>query len=467
MRLFGCVFTIAILALLLPYPAAAGEKIFNAESFTLDNGLKVVVIPNHRAPVVTHMIWYKFGGADETPGKSGIAHFLEHLMFKGTPTVPDGQFSRIVKKLGGNDNAFTAHDYTAYYQNVPRAHLERMMQMEADRMKNLTLREEEVASERQVIIEERRQRVDSRPQARFQEQVMSSLFVNHPYAIPVIGWLHEMRELTREDAFDQYNEWYAPNNAILIVSGDITAKELEPLAKKHYGPIAAQTLPERKRTRPAPIVAAPRLVMEDARIGQPVIMKTWRVPRGDDGIDMVAEIMGGTSTSRLYRKLVVEKKMAVAAGASYEALSLNETTFSIYATPAPGVSLQDLEAAIGHEIALILERGVTLEELNAAKGRKRASLTYYLDSLQGPALLFGRVLTSGFSIDYVENIVNRLEKLSIDDVSQAASTVFRNEDYPVTGILLPKERPVPTPAPTQNQSGSKAAPAPRTQGVNP
>lgn len=452
MRLYGCVFILAVF-LWLPASPAAAERIFNAETFTLDNGLKVVVIPNHRAPVVTHMIWYKFGGADETPGKSGIAHFLEHLMFKGTPNVPDGQFSRIVKKLGGNDNAFTSQDFTAYYQNVPRMHLEKVMEMEADRMKNLVLREEEVASERQVIIEERRQRVDSRPQARFQEQMMSTLFVNHPYGVPVIGWLHEIRELTREDAFDQYNEWYAPNNAILILSGDITAKELEPLAKKYYGPIAAQSLPERKRTRPAPIVAAPRLVMEDARIGQPVIMKTWRAPRGDDALDMLSEILGGTSTSRLYRKLVVERKLAVSAGASYEPLSLNDTTFSVYATPAPGVTLADLEAALAQELSLLIDKGVTLEELNAAKGRKRAGLTYYLDSLQGPALLFGRVLTSGFGIDHVENIVDRLEKLTTEDIGQAAAILLKGDDHPVTGILLPK--PVSAP---QKSAPSTAAP---------
>lgn len=473
MRSLGCVLVLAFF-LLLPATAGAAEKIFNAETFTLDNGMKVVVIPNHRAPVVTHMIWYKFGGADETQGKSGIAHFLEHLMFKGTPSVPDGQFSRIVKKLGGNDNAFTSQDYTAYYQNVPRAHLEKMMEMEADRMKNLTLKEEEVASERQVIIEERRQRIDSRPQARFQEQVMSTLFVNHPYATPVIGWLHEMRELTREDAFDQYNAWYAPNNAILVVSGDVTAKELEPLAKKYYGPIPAQTMPERKRTRPAPIVAAPRLVMEDTRIGQPMIMKTWRAPRGSDAIDMLSEILGGTSTSRLYSSLVVDRKIAVSAGAGYDGISLDETTFSIYASPAPGVSLADLEAALGVEVARILDKGVTLEELNAAKGRKRANLTYYLDSLQGPALLFGRVLASGFSMDYVENITTRIEKLSIDDIAQAANTVFRGEDYPVTGILLPKEKPAVTAPPPAKPAGAAPAappadtsPIPATQGEQP
>lgn len=444
MRLFGCLCLLAFLTTLAA-PASAAEKLFNAESMTLQNGMKVVVIPNHRAPVVTHMVWYKFGAADELPGKSGIAHFLEHLMFKGTPKVPDGAFSRTVKKLGGNDNAFTTQDYTAYYQNMPRNQLETVMRMEADRMKNLELREEEVASERQVIIEERRQRVDNQPQARFQEQVMSALFVNHPYGLPVIGWLHEMRALTREDAFDYYNEWYAPNNAILIVSGDITLAELKPLAEKYYGAIPTQTLPSRNRTRPAPIVAAQRLVMEDPRIGQPVLMKTWRVPRGNDALNMLAEILGGTSTARFYKNLVVGKKLAISAGAQHDPMSLNETTFSIYATPTPGTTIADVEAALAQEVAAVLAKGVTLEELNSAKSRMRASMTYYLDSLQGPAILFGRALASGFSVEYVENRMARLDKLTIDDIAEAARLVFQGEDMPVTGVLLPQEPPKQSP----------------------
>jgi len=440
MRFIGYLSLLAFFMTLSP-AFAASEKMFNAETFTLGNGLKVIVIPNHRAPVVTHMMWYKFGAADEQPGKSGVAHFLEHLMFKGTPSVPDGQFSRIVKRLGGNDNAFTTQDYTTYYQNVPRAQLETVIRMEADRMKNLTLREEEVASERQVIIEERRQRIDNQPQAKFQEQLMSALYVNHPYGLPVIGWLHEMRTLTREDAFDYYNEWYAPNNAILIVSGDVTAATLKPLAEKYYGPIPAQTLPDRTRTRPAPIVASQRLMLEDPRIGQPVIMKVWRVPRGSDAMQILAEILGGTSTSRFYKSLVVNKKLAVSVGASYDPLSLNDTTFTIYATPTPGTSPSALEAALGQEIVNVMAQGVTLEELNSAKGRISASMTYYLDSLQGPAILFGRALGSGFSVDYVENRPARIERLTIDDISHAAATIFQSEDMPVAGLLLPQEKP--------------------------
>jgi zinc protease len=436
--------------ILCAHPAAA--KMFNAESFTLDNGMEVVVIPNHRAPVVTHMVWYKFGAADEKPGESGIAHFLEHLMFKGTPTVPDGQFSRIVKKLGGNDNAFTTPDYTAYYQNVPRPHLETVMRMEADRMKNLTLKEDEVASERQVIIEERRQRVDNQPQAKFREQLMSAVFVNHPYGTPVIGWLHEMKQLTQEQAFDYYDTWYAPNNAILIVSGDVTAAQLKPLAKKYYGAIPPQTIPDRVRPRPAPIVAQTRVIMQDERIGPPVVMKVYRAPRGVEALDILSEIFGGTSTARLYKNLVVDKKLAISAGADYDSISFNDTTFTVYASPTPGTTVNMLEEALDDEITALLDKGVTLEELNSARNRKLAGMIYYLDSLQGPALLFGRAMASGFSIDYLNNLQARVEKLTIDEINRAAQTVFVSEDLPVTGLLLPKPK-----TPVKQPPGKKEA----------
>jgi len=429
-----------LFCLCLPGISQAGT--FKSESFTLDNGLEVVVIPNHRAPVVTHMIWYKFGAADEIPGESGIAHFLEHLMFKGTPKVPDGQFSKTVKKLGGNDNAFTSHDYTAYYQNVARADLRKVMEMEADRMKNLNLKEDEVASERQVIIEERRQRIDNQPKARFDEQMMASLYINHPYGTPVIGWLHEMKELTREEAMAYYQKWYAPNNAILIVAGDITAKDLMPMAEKYYGDLPISDIENRQRPRPAPIVVQHRLTLEDPRIGAPLVTRMYRAPRGNDGLEILANILGGDSTSRLYRSLVVDQKLAVSVDTDYDPISLNDTTFSLSATAAPGVSAAQLDAAMEREIRLLLDKGVTLEEVTAAKNRKIASLTYYLDSLQGPALLFGRALTSGFTIDYLENTYDRIGKLGIDDVNRATKSLFDSGDMPVTGLLMPKIIPV-------------------------
>lgn len=432
------------LALLLLPIVPAQAKLFNAESFTLDNGLRVIVIPNHRAPVITHMIWYQFGAGDEKRGKSGIAHFLEHLMFKGTPKVPDGRFSLTVKKLGGNDNAFTTQDYTAFYQNIAKEHLAKVVEMEADRMKNLTLQEDEVASERQVIIEERRQRVDNQPQALFNEQMMASLFINHPYATPVIGWLHEMKELTREDALSYYAKFYAPNNAIVVVSGDTTAREMKPLAEKYYGAIKPSLLPARVRPRAAPLIAQHRLLMADKRVGIPVFMKVWRAPRGSDALELLADIAGGSSTARLYKRLVVEQKLAVSAGMEYDPVSLNDTSLTVYASPAPGVAPQQLEAAIDFEIVRLLDKGITLEELNAAKKRKQSQFAYYLDSLQGPAMLFGRTVSSGFDTGYLENWTERIDKLSIDDVNHAAAQVLKPLDHPVIGLLMPAPKPAQT-----------------------
>jgi len=421
-------------------PGLAEAKAFNADTFTLENGLQVVLIQNHRAPVVTQMIWYKFGAADERPGESGVAHFLEHLMFKGTPKVPDGQFSLTVKKIGGNDNAFTSQDYTAFYQEVPRSQLEKVMMMESDRMKNLVLKEDQVTSEREVIIEERRQRIDNNPQSKFQEQVMSALFVNHPYAIPVIGWLHEMKELTRDEVLDYYRTWYAPNNAILVISGDVTLEELRPLAQKYYGDLPVQEIPQRLRPRPAPIVAEHQIIMVDPRIYQPVVMKVYRVPHGKDAMDVLADIFGGTSTSRLYKHLVVDQKLAVTASADYDPVSMNDTEFTIYATPTPGTALPVLQAAIDKEIKLLLDKGVTLEEVNSSRNRLQASFTYYRDSLQGPAMLFGRALASGMGMDYIENRLDRLGKLTIDDINDAADAVFTSPDLPITGVMLPQPK---------------------------
>lgn len=439
---------IALLGLLFSLsltPAyAASEKTFNAQTFTLDNGLEVVVVPNHRAPIVSHMIWYKFGAADEAPGQSGIAHFLEHLMFKGTPTVPNGQFSTTVKKMGGDDNAFTSQDYTAYYQNVPLNHLEKVMQMEADRMKNLMLTDEEVASERDVVIEERRQRIDNNPQSKMQEQLMSALFVNHPYSKPVIGWLHEIQQLTRDEAIDYYDKWYAPNNAILVVSGDITAEQLKPLARKYYGVIPPQMVPDRFHPAPAPIGAEHRVIMQDSRIGRPVLLKAYRSPRGSDAIDILSEILGGNSTARLYSEMVVHNRVAISAGATYDPVSLDDTTLTVYASPTPKFAISDIETALEAQIAQIIDKGVTADELDAAKKRKKASLTYYLDSLQGPAMVFGRALSSGFSVDYVENAAARIDQVTLDDVNKAAKAVFASGNIPVTGILLPEVKPLPT-----------------------
>ena len=300
----------------------AHAQIFNPATFTLDNGLEVVVIENHRAPVVTHMVWYKVGAADEPPGKSGIAHFLEHLMFKGTEQRGPGEFSEIIARNGGRENAFTSQDYTGYFQTITADRLALMMELEADRMTGLVLTDEIIQPERQVVIEERRSRTDSSPRARLSEQVTAATYSNHPYRLPVIGWEHEIRALKREEIIDFYQTWYAPNNAVVVVSGDITPEQVRKLAETHYGPIPAKELPPRIRPSEPPHHAPREVVLRDARVDQPGWSRRWLAPSyvaGDKehayALVILAEIIGGGSSSRLYSSLVIDQALAVSAGA--------------------------------------------------------------------------------------------------------------------------------------------------------
>ncbi|WP_448207551.1 M16 family metallopeptidase [Azospirillum sp. sgz302134] len=425
-------------------PAFAVEKgVFFPETFTLSNGMQVVVVTNRRVPVVTHMVWYKVGAADEPRGVSGIAHFLEHLMFKGTEQIPPGAFSRIVAKNGGRDNAFTSWDYTAYYQNVARDRLELVMKMEADRMSNLRLTDEVVYPERDVIIEERRQRIENEPADRIGEQINATLYVHHPYGTPVIGWPQEMSTLTREEAESFYKTWYTPNNAILVVSGDVTAEELKPLAEKYYGAIAARPIPERSRVQEPPIGAARRVILRDEEVRQPSIRRNWLAPsyRTDTAgyaypLQVLSEVMSGGPTSRLYRSLVVDQRVATSAWLGYSPSSWDLTTLGAGAIPAAGVPMDKLEAALEAEIRTLLEKGVTEEEVATAKKRMLAEAAYARDSLTGPAQSLGSALATGQTIDDVENWPVRIDAVTADQVNAAARAVLGKTNH-VTGLLLP------------------------------
>ena len=311
-------------ALALPPSPAAAKGVYFPESFTLANGLQVVVVTNRRVPVVSHMLWYKVGSYDCPPTKSGIAHFLEHLMFKGTALVGPGEFSKIVARNGGRDNAFTSADYTVFFQNVARDRLELVMGMEADRMAHLRLTDALVYPERDVVMEERRQRTDDVPGDRLSEQLEATLFVNHPYGTPVIGWEHEIKGLTREDAEAFYRAWYAPNNAVLVVSGDIDAAELRPLAEKTYGMVSARAVPERLRFEVPALTAERRITLHDPEIREPSVVRAVLAPSYTSGasemaypLEVLAEIMSGGATSRLHRALVVGQRVAVGASLSY------------------------------------------------------------------------------------------------------------------------------------------------------
>ena len=434
-----------VATLTLAGATASQASIFNPETFTLENGMEVVVIPNHRAPVVAHWVWYRVGTADSPQGKSGLPHFLEHLMFKATESIPQGEFSKIVARNGGNDNAITSYDYTAYYQMIARDRLALVMEMEADRMVNLQLTEEAVLPERDVVIEERRSRIENEPSALLGEQLNAAQFLHHPYRLPVIGWMHEMAGYTREDALSFYETWYAPNNAILVVAGDISAEELQPLAEQTYGRVPAREIPTRKRVEEPPQRAERRVVMTDPRVRQPTLVRSYLAPSFASAesevayaLEVLAELFGSGGTSRLYKTIVVEKGLAAGIGAYYRGSSLDTTTFRIYASPRPGISVDDLERAIDEEIAVLLESGVTEDELARVKKRMLAEAVYARDSLSGAARVFGTALTTGQTVVDVEAWPERVLAVTVDQVNTAAQEVLRSARS-VTGRLLPEE----------------------------
>lgn len=426
---------------LLPGEAAAG--VFHPETFMLDNGMQVVVVANHRAPVVAHWVWYKVGTADSPPGKSGLPHFLEHLMFKGTGAIPPGEFSKIVARHGGNDNAMTGHDSTGYYQMIAKDRLELVMAMEADRMVNLDLSDEHVYPERDVILEERRSRVDNEPAALLGEQLMAAQYLNHPYRLPVIGWFHEIASYTREDAVDFYRQWYAPNNAVLVVAGDITVAELQPLALRTYGRIEARPVPPRRRLAEPTQHAERRIVLRHERVRQPSLMRSFLAPSfSSDGrehayaLELLAEILGGGGTSRLYRGVVVEAGLAAGAGAFYRGSSLDTSTFRIYASPRPGIEMAALEEAVNTQIARMLADGVSEAELTRTKQRLLAEAIFARDSLGGAARVFGSALTTGSTVADVEAWPARIAAVTTEQVVAAARHVLRPQQS-VTALLLP------------------------------
>ncbi len=450
-RLAGTVLTIAVctaalgtVATIAAPAALATEKsgIFYPETFRLPNGMDVVVITNKRAPVVLHMVWYKVGGADEPAGKSGIAHFLEHLMFKGTRTLKPGQFSKIVSENGGQENAITSHDFTAYFQSVAKDRLETVMRIEADRMSNLVLTDKELEAERLVVIEERRSRTENQPRSLLWEQTNAALHIHHPYRIPVIGWEHEIKGLTTADALDFYQKWYAPNNAILIVAGDVTAAEVKTLAEKYYGAIAAKTLPPRVRPQDPPHRHPRRVVYKDARVDQPSWTRNYIAPsynRGESkhayALQVLSEIIGGGGTSRFYQELVVKQKVATSIATYYSPASYDLASFGVYASPYTGIGLDQLEKAIEAEVAKLIEGGVTADEVNRAKQVMTDRAAFARDNLRSGAMAFGTALTAGRTVADVEAWTDRISAVTAEDVIAAARFVLKDTGS-VTGNLI-------------------------------
>jgi zinc protease len=422
-------------------PALA--QVFGAESFTLPNGMQIVAVPNHRAPVVTSMIYYKVGAMDEVPGKTGLAHMVEHMMFKGTKTVLPGMFSRIVAENGGRDDAFTTADYTGYYQDLAAGKLPEVMRLEADRMVNLSPHEKDFTPEHQVVLEELRMRVENSPEGKLDQQMNAALYLNAPYHHPVIGWKSEVEGLTLADVIDFHNKWYAPNNAVFVVSGDITMATLKPLAEKYFGPLKSRPLPHRVVLEEPRPIAARTVVMRDANVHQPSWSRSYLAPSHAAGevkyaypLEVLAEIVGGDTTSRLYRHLVVEQKLAAEVWAGYKPESRGPTSFDFSASPNPGVDIEKLAAAMDAEIKSIVEQGVTPEDVQRAKTKMRAEVAYARDSYQTGAQVIGAALATGLKLEDVEDWPQRIAAVTPEQVNEAAKAILR-EERSVTGMLLP------------------------------
>jgi len=434
---------IALLVAALVGATASAHAGADISHFTLANGLEVVVVPDHRAPIVTHMIWYKVGAADETPGKSGLAHFLEHLMFKGTEKNPGDAFSRQVAEIGGQENAFTASDYTGFFQRVPRNHLKEMMALEADRITGLVLTDDVVRPELNVVLEEQNMRVANNPAARLGEQMDAALYLNHPYGRPVIGWRPEIEQLNREDVLAFYRRFYSPNNAVVVVAGDVTAEEVKADAEATYGKIAdrADTNP---RHRPMePLQEAPRTVtLADLRVEQPSVSRDYLVPSEisakpgeSEALEVLAHVLGSGENCRLYRALVVERGLALNAGATYSGTAVDYAKFAVFGVPKPGVSLPQLEAAIDGILAELIAQGVSGDELERAKTRLIAEAVYAEDNQATLARWYGSALATGQTAENVRAWPDRIRAVTAEAVQNAART-WLDRRRSVTGYLV-------------------------------
>ncbi len=436
---------VSALMFLQSFATMAATAQARVSEFKLDNGMQVIVVPDTRAPVVTHMVWYKVGAADEPHGSSGIAHFLEHLMFKSTEKIAIGEFSKIVARLGGQDNAFTSNDCTAYFQRIAKDRLPQVMEMEADRMINLKLTDKEVLTERDVILEERRSRIENSPAAILDEQMSASLYQNHPYHIPVIGWMHEMAKLSQADALAFYKKYYAPNNAILVVAGDVTAEGVKALAEATYGKIKSNPAVGAPRVRPSePEARAPRRVdLRDQRAGRTTLSRhyiapsyTTAAPGEAEALDLLLKIMGGGTTGRLYKKLVVADAVASSAGGYYSGSNMDSGKIGLSAVIADDSTIEKTEAAMDAVIAELKATPVSAEELERAKKAYIAEYIYESDNQSTLARRYGWGVVAGSTIAKIDAWPQEIAKVTAEQIRAAAVKYFELKNS-VTGTLAP------------------------------
>ncbi len=431
-------------ALMIAATAGTAEDV---TTYVLDNGMEVVVIEDNRAPVVVHMLWYKVGSADEPVGASGVAHFLEHLLFKATDVLASGEFSATVAANGGSDNAFTSYDYTAYFQRIASDRLELMMQMESNRMNNLQITAADVETERQVVLEERNQRTENSAGALAREQFRAAQFQNHRYGVPIIGWKHEMEQLDLTDALDFYDLYYSPNNAVLVVAGDVQPDEVLALAEQYYGVIPAEAnLPVRERPQEPPQRAERRITYVDQRVSQPYLVRSYLAPERDPGAQTeaaalvyLADLLGGSSfTSALGQALQFDTQTAIFTSASYDGSNLDNGTFSLVVAPSVGVSLSEAETAMDDTVTAFLAAPIDPARMESIRTQLRASEVYAKDNVQGLARRYGAALTQSLTIADVQDWPDILQAVTEDDIKAVAAKVF-NRDQSVTGWVVANE----------------------------
>jgi zinc protease len=430
-----------VLAVLLAFAASALANPFEKQ---LANGLRVIVKEDRRAPTAVHMVWYRAGAMDEVDGQSGVAHVLEHLMFKGTKTLAAGEFNKRVAEAGGRDNAFTSLDYTAYFQIVPNGALPEMMRLEADRMANLQLTPKEFAAEIQVVMEERRMRTDDNPQSLVYEALHSAAFQAHPYRRPIIGWMDDLENMTWQDARDWYRRWYVPNNAYVVVVGDVDHKEVFRLAERSYGKLKTRPLPARKPQNEPEQTGIKRVVVK-APAKLAYLAMAWKVPKLVDvdrdrepyALDVLAAVLDGHDAARFSKNLVREQKVAQSAGAGYDTTARGESLFLLAGQPGDGKTVGDLEAALRGEIRRIQNEGVSTEELERVKTQLVAAQVYKRDSMMAQAMEIGGMEAAGHHWRDVDKAIEKLRTVTAEEVLAVAKKYF-NDDALTVAVLDPQ-----------------------------
>ena len=438
-------FSTLLFLLAIPITGFAENSI---QEFKLNNGLKLVVQEDHRSPVVVSQVWYRAGALDEVNGKTGVAHVLEHMMFKGTKNVPAGKFSRMIAAAGGKENAFTGQDYTCYFQQLEKSHLPLSFKLEADRMANLIITDAEFAKEIKVVMEERRWRTEDKPQSRVNEQFQSTAFKAHPYARPVVGYMNDLENMTAADAREWYNTWYAPNNATIVVVGDVKAQDVLKLAKQHFGKLKAKKLPARKPQVEPPQMGERRLVVK-APGKLPYLAMGFHTPTLVDkptaeqgwepyALDVLAGVLSGNDSARLNQKLVRESSIAVDVGAGYDSTSRGrESLFELVATPSEGKTVIELEAALIAQIELIKTGGVTQQELDRVKAAVIASDVYQRDSMFYQAMQIGQLETMNYSWRLLKDYPEKLKAVTSEQI-QAVAKKYLVKDNMTVATLDPQ-----------------------------